>query len=98
MSAPCPVFGFLVELQVAAPTSSQMRELRSAFLTRVVEPRGLTYHERTGGHDWSFVVQSEAGQATDADRQAVQAWAREHREIVAANVGPLLDFASTGAL
>ncbi|MGE5102349.1 MAG: 50S ribosome-binding protein YggL [Deltaproteobacteria bacterium] len=95
MSAPCPVFGFLVELQVAAAlTSSQMRELRTAFLTRVIEPRGLTYNERSGGHDWSFVVQSEAGQATDADRQAVQAWAREQREVAATKVGPLLDFAS----
>jgi uncharacterized protein YggL (DUF469 family) len=95
MSAPCPVFGFLVELHVAAAlTSSQMRELRTALLTHVVEPRDLTYHERSEGHDWSFVVQSEAGQATDADRLAVEAWANERGEIVAVNVLLLLDFAN----
>ena len=95
MSAPCPVFGFLVELEIAAAlTASQMGDLRAAFLTHVIEPRGLTYNERSGGHDWSFVVQSEAGQATDADRLAVEAWARDRREIVAVNIGALLDFAS----
>lgn len=94
MSAPCPIFGFLVECDIGTITADQMRELRAVLLREVVEPRGLTYHERSGGHDWSFVVQSDAGQATDADRQAVETWAQLRREIISVNVGPLLDFVS----
>ena len=94
MSTPCPIFGFTVEFEMATTlTSDQLRVMRAAFLEEVIEPRGLTYAERSGGQRWSFVVRSEASQATDADRQAVEAWAQPRREIIAIAVGPLLDLA-----
>ena len=95
MSTPCPVFGFTVEFEMATTlTSDLLRVLRAAFLEEIMEPRGLTYAERSGEHGWSIVVRSEASQATDADRQAVEAWARARREVIAITVGPLLDLAS----
>lgn len=95
MSAPCPVFGFTVEFEMATTlTSDRLRVIRAAFLEEVIEPPGLKYAERSGGQRWSFVVRSEASQATDADRHAVEAWAQARREVTAMTVGPLLDLAS----
>ena len=94
MSAPCPVFGFLVSIEIGAIAAGQVRELKAAFLHELVEPRGLTYSDRPDVRAWTFVVRSEAGQATDADRLAVETWARRRSEIVSVSVGPLLDFAS----
>jgi uncharacterized protein YggL (DUF469 family) len=95
MSAPCPVFGFLVELEmIETLTAEQLRDLRRAFSRDVMESRGLVCDERATGRRWSFVVRSEASQATDADRSAVEAWTRLHSEIASARIGPLLDFAS----
>ena len=95
MSAPCPVFGFVVEFEMSeALSSDQLRDVRLAFLAQVAEARGLVIDERRRDHRWTFLVRSEASQATDADRRAVEAWAQEQRAIVAVGVGPLLDFAS----
>jgi uncharacterized protein YggL (DUF469 family) len=94
MSAACPVFGFLVSIEIRASDADRMRELHTAFLNEVAESRGLTYSDRPDVRAWTFVVRSEAGQATDADRLAVETWARRRCEIVSVSVGPLLDFAS----
>jgi uncharacterized protein YggL (DUF469 family) len=95
VSASCPVFGFLVELEaMEALTSEQLRDLRLAFDRDVIEPRGLVIDERSSGRRWSFIVRSEASQATDSDRDALQAWTQTRSEIVSARIGPLLDFAS----
>jgi hypothetical protein len=42
----------------------------------------------------SHVVRSEAGEATNADREAVLDWARAHDLIFSIDVGPLIDLAS----
>lgn len=95
MAAPCPIFGFLVELEMADTLSAeQIRQLRRAFERDVIEPRGLLCDDRSIGGRWSFVVRSEASQATDADRSAVDAWTQTRAEIQSARIGPLLDFAS----
>jgi uncharacterized protein YggL (DUF469 family) len=95
VSAPCPVFGFLVEVEtLEALTSEQLHDLRLAFDRDVLERRGLVCDERSSGRRWSFVVRSEASQGTDADRDAVEAWTRTRSDIVSARIGPLLDFAS----
>jgi uncharacterized protein YggL (DUF469 family) len=96
MSAPCPVFGFLERIEISANAADRMRELQDAFLREVVEARGLTYSDRPDVHAWTFVIRSEAGQATDADRLAVETWAQRRSEITSVSVGPLLDFASAG--
>ena len=95
MSAPCPVFGFVVEWELAETLSSdQVRDVYLAFVRDMIEPRGLECEERSSGRRSSFVVRSEASQATDLDREAVEAWTATRPEIVSATIGPLLDFAS----
>ena len=94
MSAACPVFGFVVEVDVVhALTDDQRRSLRRALHDEVLESRGLTCVDRFTGHQWSFTVRSEAGQATHADREAVESWADARREIATIRVGPLVDLA-----
>jgi hypothetical protein len=43
---------------------------------------------------WPAILKSEASQATDADRQAIQAWAATRREIVRLDVGQLVDLSA----
>lgn len=95
MSAPCPVFGFVLDVELANTlTPAEARDLHRAFSTQLIEPRGLICADRLNGHRWTLEVRSEASQATDADRCAAEAWAREQPEIVGVTVGPLVDFAS----
>jgi hypothetical protein len=64
--------------------------LADTFEAEVLEARGLVA-ERGPGSGLTFVVRSEASQATDADVRAVEAWARDHRAIVRAQVGQIVD-------
>jgi uncharacterized protein YggL (DUF469 family) len=57
----------------------------------LLEPRGLILTSADGVAHWSFVVQSEAGQATDDDREAVLAWARRRTEIVGVEASQVVD-------
>jgi len=94
MSAACPVFGFVVEVDVAHTlTNEQQRTLRRALHDDVLEPRGLTCVDRFTGQQWTFTVRSEASQATHADRETVESWADAHREIATIRIGPLVDLA-----
>jgi uncharacterized protein YggL (DUF469 family) len=94
VSAPCPVFGFEVVFYVAPGlTEAAALALRDAFIAGPVEGRGLVCDEGATGGRWCHVVHSEAGQATNADREAMAAWAAGRPEIVAAEVGPLVDVA-----
>lgn len=94
MSAPCPVFGFEVVFHIAPGlTAAATLALWDAFIAGPVEGRGLVCGGGATGGRWSYVVHSEAGQATAADRDATAAWAAGRPEIVAAEVGPLVDVA-----
>jgi uncharacterized protein YggL (DUF469 family) len=96
VSAACPVFGFTVALRpTRALDDAHERGLWESFVRETVERRGLVCND--GTHDakrWSCVVRSEAGQATDADREAIAAWASAQPEIVAVEIGPLVDLTS----
>jgi uncharacterized protein YggL (DUF469 family) len=90
MSAACPVFGFVVEfrIQPGLDDAAEMA-LWDSFIGDAIEARGLMCGGGATGRQWSRVVRSEAGQATDADREAVISWSRARPEIVATTVGPL---------
>lgn len=89
------MFGFLVEWELAETLSSeQIRDVHLAFVRDVIEPRGLMRDEHSSGRRASFALRSEASQATDADRDAVEAWTHARSEIASARIGPLFDFAS----
>jgi hypothetical protein len=86
MSAPCPVFGFVVRVEprsFGASIDAFVENLRSAL-----EPHGLT--TRRGASRVEYVVTREASQATDADRQLVAEWATQWTSL-AVTVGDLVD-------
>jgi len=82
LSAPCPLFGFRVTFR----SHSDLTESLAALL----EARGLIAESDRA----SLIVSSEAGQATESDRQAVLEWAREH-PAATIEVGPLGDLRDT---
>lgn len=95
MSAACPVFGFVVDLElVAALTDEEKQSLRRALRNDVLNPRGLDCLDRFSGLRWTFTVRSEASQATHSDREAVESWADARREVASVRIGPLVDLAS----
>ena len=89
MSAPCPEYGFTFACRLAPGLdAAAAHALRDAFV-HALESRGLA----AAGSDaaWRHVISRDGGQAIDADREALQAWADARPEIVAATVGPLQD-------
>ena len=92
MSAPCPIFGFEVVFQLSPGVSEATADaLRDDFISGPIEGRGLVCGGGMAGGRWSHVVRGEAGQATDADRQALVAWAESRPEIATVEVGQLVD-------
>jgi uncharacterized protein YggL (DUF469 family) len=92
VSAACPLFGFEVVIHLSEGLSdAASAALWDDFISGPIESRGLVCVGGIAAGRWSHVVHGEAGQATDADRQAVLAWAGSRPEIAAADVGPLAD-------
>jgi uncharacterized protein YggL (DUF469 family) len=97
MSAPCPIFGFRVELRLALGLSERtLGDLWRDFRRSIVDARGLDCAREASGDSWSIVLRSEASQATDGDREAVRQWAEGRSEIDSLEIGPLLDLAEVG--
>jgi hypothetical protein len=94
MSAPCPILGFVVELQLQTEPSAVAADRLHAALVELLEARGLSGGTRPNlGSGWSFIVQSVASQATELDREAVLAWARGRAEVASAWAAPIGDVA-----
>jgi uncharacterized protein YggL (DUF469 family) len=88
MTAPCPVLGYRVAMNVSAGMSSSSRgELRQAWL-EFLAGRGL-YCSGGGVGRIEYVVASEASQATENDRAATRAWLESRRELDAWRVADL---------
>ena len=97
MSAPCPVFGFRVELTLALGLSERtVGDLWRDFRRSIVDARGLTCEREASGDHWSMTLRSEASQATDTDREAVTGWGAGRSEIESLEIGPLVDLAAVG--
>lgn len=91
MSAPCPILGFVVELQLQDGLSDAAAEAFRCAADELFESRGLSGSRQHRGTLWSFIVQSEAAQPTESDREAVLAWARGRQEVANAWAGPIGD-------
>lgn len=90
MTAACPRFGFTVEITLAPgvsePEAATLRQQFSALL----DASGMT-HAGSERAVWRYVVSRDAGQATNADREAVAAWAARRSSIASCRVGELID-------
>ena len=97
MSAPCPILGFAVDLQLRCDLGDAMADrLYAAFAVELLEARGLSGVPRQNrGKRWSFVVHSDAGQTTELDRETLLAWAHSRVEVATVWVGPIVDFESS---
>jgi len=91
VSAPCPVFGFTVDFRVEEGLDDAAESALWASFIGAIDERGLMCGGGYTDTEWSHVVHSEAGQATDADRDAIVAWSKTRPEIIAITVGPLRD-------
>ena len=91
MSAPCPALGFVVDLEPASRLSTErLAELRAAWAA-FLDARGLCARERRVGARLQFEVESEASQATQDDRDAVQSWLSARTELGHWRVGDIQD-------
>ena len=90
MSAPCPVFGFVVSMSLGDLVSDAFRDALVDSLIEVVERHDMM---AAGGGDRAleFVVSREGSQATSADRDVVRAWASEWTDHATIRVGDLVD-------
>jgi uncharacterized protein YggL (DUF469 family) len=92
MSA-CPVFGFTMQMELAPGADA---DALWASFAALLESRGLRTDEDGGAQCIECVISSEAGQATDLDREAIVAWLHARGEVADFGVGPLVDLEGTG--
>lgn len=91
MSRACPLLGFVAALELGENlTESELLSVRESF-SALLGQRGLECEESGTATHWFRATRSEAGQATDADRQALLEWAAAHPAVVRMRVGPILD-------
>jgi uncharacterized protein YggL (DUF469 family) len=90
MSAPCPALGFVVTVALRSNTGEADIDALVDDLIDYLESHGL----QTGGagdRTLEFVVNREAGQATDADRSLVRDWATRWADHAEIKVGDIVD-------
>jgi uncharacterized protein YggL (DUF469 family) len=90
MTAPCPSFGFIVTRAFHVHVTGDGRARFEEAWTEFLEQRGLRSSGRVGASA-DYIISSEAAQATDLDRQAVEAWLATRSELGVWRVGELID-------
>lgn len=81
-------FGFEVRFQFhGKPDDKQTSRFWDTFILEAIERNGLGF----GGGDTEGFVTAVRGSATEAHRQAVEAWLRARAELSSVTVGPLVD-------
>lgn len=91
VSAPCPILGFTVLVDLRAPGGEEsQRGALTQSLAELLASQGLV-SSGGGGKQLLFIVGREGSQATEAERQLVQRWAAEWRHVAAIAVSDLVD-------
>ena len=87
MSAACPLFGFVLQLQM--DDVEALAQLLSALRAEVLEGRGLLLADGEAAN--AYIVTGDGFQATDGDREAVIAWLDAQPPATGYTVGALDD-------
>jgi uncharacterized protein YggL (DUF469 family) len=92
MSAPCPILGFTVLVELNESAESRAEAL-SRSLTELLAAQRL---EASGGgrRPLLFIVSREGSQATEAERQLVESWASEWSDVATITVSDLVDLST----
>jgi hypothetical protein len=96
MSASCPIFGFIVEIELGDP-SADIDSIARQVERDALEQRGLEWTRELTTRVIRYVVRGESSQATDDDRQAVTSQLESLRGragVRAFHIGPIVDFSS----
>ena len=90
MSAPCPVLGFTVLIDLHESVDESRSAAVSQSLTDLLAAHGLVA-SGGGRRQMLFVVTREGSQATEAERELVHCWASEWRNEAEITVSDLVD-------
>jgi uncharacterized protein YggL (DUF469 family) len=93
MSAPCPILGFTVLVELNELAEESQAEALSESLTALLAAQGL---EASGGgrRHRQFLVSRVGSQATEAERQLVESWASEWSDVAIITVSDLVDLST----
>jgi uncharacterized protein YggL (DUF469 family) len=95
LSAPCPILGFTVLIELHDSVADARGEALRSALGALLESNGLTM-AGGGRRRARFEVRREGSQATEADRRIVAAWAEEQDDVASVSVSELIDLTPVG--
>jgi uncharacterized protein YggL (DUF469 family) len=90
MSAPCPILGFTVLVDLHESAEESRAGALTQSLAELLASQGLV-SSGGGRRQLLFVVGREGSQATEAERELVERWAAEWRDAAAITVSDLVD-------
>ena len=90
MSAPCPILGFTVLVDLHESAEESQAGALAQSLAELLASQGLV-SSGGGRRQLLFVVGREGSQATEAERELVERWAAEWRDAAAITVSDLVD-------
>jgi uncharacterized protein YggL (DUF469 family) len=90
MSAPCPLFGFIVTTRLRDTSPDADTRTLIDDLVEVLESNDLSM-SGGGNRNLKYVVSREGSQATHTDRELVLAWAERWGAIAEIEVSDLVD-------
>ena len=93
MSAPCPILGFTVLIELHESAAETEAGALTLSLAQLLATQGLV-SSGGGRRQMLFVVGREGSQATEAERQLVERWADEWRDAAAITVSDLVDLSA----
>ena len=94
MTAPCPVFGFVVLATLHDHASETERDDFVTALQALLAAHELRSWRR--GRGLEFVIRREGSQATEGDRAIVSEWAAQWDDRATIAVGELVDLTQGG--